>query len=157
MIHIAQPQTCATEIATDIQTASHTIRLLVYMAMRTDLSENCPINAIYAALELALARGADARIVLPSPHDRRQQGRTNGYFVTRMRDAGAQVRYTAISQLQHAKMIVIDNRLCWHMTSNLTAQAFTRNHEINLRILDPKHGIAAARRHQQIWDKSCQY
>lgn len=93
---------------------------------------------VIAVLLRCLARGVQVRLIaspqIPLEQDPNEPGRQS------LRDAGAQVRYLSTPYI-HAKMFIVDDRVAYLGSHNLTAASLDLNRELGLAVTDP-HVIA---------------
>lgn len=106
---------------------------------RIDLEEqSLQDEEVIAVLQRCLARGVQVRLIAspqtPLEQDPNEPGRQA------LRSAGAQVRYLSTPNI-HAKMFIVDDRVAYLGSHNLTTAALGFNRELGLAITDP-HVIA---------------
>lgn len=106
---------------------------------RIDLEEqSLQDEEVIAVLQRCLARGVQVRLISspqsPLEQDPNEPGRQA------LRSAGAQVRYLSTPNI-HAKMFIVDDRVAYLGSHNLTTAALDFNRELGLAVTDP-HIIA---------------
>ncbi|MGQ9666301.1 MAG: phospholipase D-like domain-containing protein [Anaerolineae bacterium] len=101
---------------------------------RIDLEEqSLQDEEVIAVLLRCLARGVQVRLI-SSPHSPLEQD-PNEPGRQRLRNAGAQVRYLS-SPYIHAKMFIVDDRVAYLGSHNLTTTSLDFNRELGLAITD---------------------
>lgn len=103
---------------------------------RIDLEEqSLQDEEVIAVLQRCLARGVRVRLIsspqTPLERDPNEPGRQA------LRNAGAQVRYLSTPYI-HAKMFIVDERVAYLGSHNLTASALDFNRELGLAVTDEK-------------------
>ncbi|MNF27591.1 Major cardiolipin synthase ClsA [compost metagenome] len=94
-----------------------------------------PDEAVSAALRLAVMRGVDVRILLPSRPDHRVVYAASSLFAFEAVRAGVRVfRYTP--GFMHQKVVLIDNEISAIGSANLDNRSFRLNFEIMLLTVD---------------------
>ncbi len=102
-----------------------------------------PDPAICAALELAVVRGVDVRILLPQNPDHRLVYLASFSYYHEMELAGVGI-YRYQPGFMHQKVILVDDQMASVGTVNLDNRSFHLNFEVSVLVVDESfaHGVA---------------
>lgn len=123
----------ASDVADDINAARQSVSLTALSVLPSSRSHFSAWGALWGALIAAPRRGCYVRVIVPMPspaHPATARNAAAGIIMTR---AGITVHLVHGPDLLHAKTILIDDRIAWVGSGNLTNAAATRNHEFWLR------------------------
>lgn len=139
----------AREMAWDCAQAQHTITIsaLSLHPPRNHLTTD--FGKLWQAWESAASRGVRVMFFLPAPCKAHPATGYNGSAARSAFDAGLSVRFVQATNLLHAKSAVIDGRIVWIGSGNMTAAAAHFNHEIYCRFESEEIAARIAAR----WDK----
>ena len=101
-----------------------------------------PGNRVVAALERAVARGVDVRLILDDdlPSDRHGAGLVNESTFALLADRGIPFRREHLEVTSHAKMIIVDGRHVLLGSHNWTAPSFFRYQETSCYLQSDEFG-----------------
>ncbi len=127
-----------------IHSAQEEIRLKAYLWTPSRLD-------VVEALKEAVRRGVRVRVLLEAEPS---GGRVDLTVYQALKEAGAEVRLTQPFRFVfvHEKSMVVDRRLAWVATANLTGSSFTANREYALILDDPKQVEEVARVFDADWE-----
>ena len=116
---VIQPEAGSARLVQAIDGAEKSLRMKVYLVTEDDVVD---------ALKRAAQRGVDTRVMIePNPEG---GGDTNRVAAAELAAAGVQVRDTPSAfRLSHEKSLVVDDRVAFIMTHNLTRSSFAKNRE----------------------------
>lgn len=120
----------------DIGQAQHSVSMAMYLFKSDVRSDAKGTMLVYAALTDAARRGVKVQVVLDE--DMSESSfitKENRLTAKRLRKAGAEVRLDTPKRRLHAKMTVIDSRIVYIGSHNLTYSALMRNNEASVRIV----------------------
>lgn len=95
-----------------------------------------PSKQIYNDLLSALDRGVEVTILVPKTPDHAFVKEASFPYLRKLLAKGANV-YEYVKGFYHAKIIMIDDRICDSGTANFDKRSFFLNHEINCYMFDP--------------------
>lgn len=127
-----------------IHSAQEEIRLKAYLWTPSRLD-------VVEALKEAVRRGVRVRVLLEAEPS---GGRMDIGVYQALKEAGVEVRLTQPFRFVfvHEKSMVVDRRLAWVATANLTGSSFTANREYALILDDPKQVEEVARVFDADWE-----
>lgn len=102
-----------------------------------------PDEGLIEALQSAVLRGVDARLVVSSVQDQRLVGLAQRSFYAEMLRAGVRI-FLYQGRLLHAKHVTVDDDMAMIGSSNVDIRSFTLNAEANL-IIYSRHEIGRIR------------
>lgn len=102
------------------------------------------------ALSAAARRGVDVRWVTDDEYGLEIDDEEGRLFPT-MEQAGVQVRADDRTALMHNKFIILDGRVVWTGSTNLTQNGFFRNNNNVLVIESPEAAAIYEREFQELW------
>ena len=116
---VIQPEAGSDRLVQAIDGAEKSLRMKVYLVTEDNVVD---------ALKRAAQRGVDTRVMIePNPEG---GGDTNRVAAAELAAAGVQVRDTPSAfRLSHEKSLVVDDRVAFIMTHNLTRSSFAKNRE----------------------------
>ncbi len=116
---VMQPDAGSARLVQAIDGAEQSLRMKVYLVTEDDVVD---------ALKRAAQRGVDTRVMIePNPEG---GGDTNRVAAQELAAAGVQVLDTPSAfRLSHEKSLVVDDRVAFIMTHNLTRSSFAKNRE----------------------------
>lgn len=119
---VIQPEAGSDRLVQAIDGAEKSLRMKVYLVTE---------DSVVDALKRAAQRGIDTRVMIePNPEG---GGDTNRVAAEELAAAGVQVRDTPSAfRLSHEKSLVVDDRVAYIMTHNLTRSSFTKNREFEV-------------------------
>ncbi|MBS4218866.1 cardiolipin synthase [Bacillus sp. FJAT-49711] len=94
-----------------------------------------PTEAIMASLEAALKRGVSITVLVPNTADHAIVKEASFRYLRRVLAGGGQV-YQFEKGFFHAKVIIVDGKICDIGTANFDRRSILLNHEINCYIYD---------------------
>ena len=94
-----------------------------------EMSDTQSENALIAAAK----RGVQVQLVLPAPSS---SSTGNSPDVTRLLDAGVQVRYSTTLYM-HAKLIIVDSKLAFTGSENFSSTSLDENRELGIVVSAP--------------------
>jgi phosphatidylserine/phosphatidylglycerophosphate/cardiolipin synthase-like enzyme len=147
-------QTSADNIAATIQASARTIDAMIYLVTAPPPHVTPPHARIVAALAQASIAGKRVRCILPAHDMRGPLQPTNDWFLTRADASGMDIRFSPRNNLQHAKMFIVDGHVTFHLTSNLTHAAFTKNSEVNVMVAGELHAWKCTQAFNDLWATS---
>lgn len=95
-----------------------------------------PRHWLISAIHGALLRGVKVRILIPRETDSQLIDRINRFYLSRFSALGAQCKMSEI--MNHAKVMIIDEKVATIGSQNLDAQSFDWNVESGIFFDDPK-------------------
>lgn len=95
-----------------------------------------PSKRIFQDLLAALDRGVEVTILVPQTPDHAFVKEASFPYLRTLISKGANV-YGYLKGFYHAKIIIIDDRICDSGTANFDKRSFFLNHEINCYMYDP--------------------
>ena len=119
----------------EIERAKGSIDLGMYLWKLTDSPRSKP-RQLLLALGRANRRGVKVRVVLEESGHDRDLNRTNRATAQLLEKEGIKVCFDSPKVTSHLKLAVIDNRLVFLGSHNLTQAALGHNHELSLLIED---------------------
>ena len=102
-----------------------------------------PDSQIMTALQLAVMRGVDVRIMLPGKPDHLLVWLSSFSFIKQVEPVGVKF-YRYEGGFLHQKVILVDDRIAGIGTANLDNRSFRLNFEITMVMVDREFGAAAA-------------
>lgn len=102
-----------------------------------------PDEALSAALRLAVLRGVDVRILLPSRPDHRVVYAASSLYALEALRAGVRV-FRYLPGFLHQKVMLIDQDICAIGSANLDNRSFRLNFEITLLTVDADFAVQVA-------------
>jgi cardiolipin synthase A/B len=95
-----------------------------------------PSKRIYNDLLSALDRGVEVTVLVPKTPDHPFVKEASFPFLRKILAKGGNV-YEYVKGFYHAKILIIDDRICDSGTANFDQRSFFLNHEINCYMFDP--------------------
>lgn len=123
-------------LAHDVIEARRSITLTSLSLLIPGASAGNPFAALFRCLVAAAARGVRVEIFLAAPSKAHPATAQNATMARRAHDQGVIVCLVPGPRLLHAKTALLDGRVAWAGSGNLTAAASTHNHEFFLRTCD---------------------
>ena len=118
--------------------AREEIVLAVYLFKTNGYRANYP-DRIVASLGEAAKRGVKVLVLLESTGDRDSFiERANRETAERLREAGVSVEFDQSSERTHIKMIVVDRRILFVGSHNMTNSGLKYNNEASLMVVSPR-------------------
>lgn len=146
------PQPCAADnIADAITHSRHSLWLMIYQTTAASDRRRGPAQHITDAIINAASRGVQVKALLARHDDNDPRARDNRAFATAIEHYGAKTRTIPSQSLMHAKLIMIDDYITFHLTSNLTNAAFNRNVEVNIFVASHLHAGRVRTRFDELW------
>jgi phosphatidylserine/phosphatidylglycerophosphate/cardiolipin synthase-like enzyme len=124
----------ASALAYDISQAEKSILIAALSGNAPTGKRAGPMAALWRELLAAPSRGVVARLVLPAPQTAHPATWANMTSATKAHAAGVHTVLIPGARLWHAKAAVIDDRIAWVGSGNLTDAAAVRNVEIWTRM-----------------------
>ncbi|MDD2319048.1 MAG: phospholipase D-like domain-containing protein [Geobacteraceae bacterium] len=117
-----------------IRESRSSIIVSCYLFKITNFPDNYP-RRIADELILARRRGIDVTVILERSRDKADfLNLENSSTATFLSRGGVDVRFDSLRKTSHAKVVVIDDRLVFLGSHNLTHSALSRNNELSVRI-----------------------
>ncbi|HEY6040604.1 MAG TPA: phospholipase D-like domain-containing protein, partial [Anaerolineae bacterium] len=137
------PETGAPIILKAIESAQKSIRLKMYLFTRDDVQD---------ALIAAARRGVDVRVLMELNPSGGQA--TNVVIFDAMKNTPVKFRWTSFDfRFSHEKSLVIDDKLAYIMTHNITASSFNTNREYGVIDTIPADVSEVIRVYEADWEK----
>ncbi len=126
-----------------LRSARSSVRLLMFELFEARPGD--PLDSLYRLLEQAARRGVTVRVLTEGgeAHLKGRVGPRNRQTLSRLQQAGVQVRIDQPGQTAHAKLLLVDDRWLLVGSTNWTYYALTHNLETNVLL---RGGLAV---HQQ--------
>lgn len=144
MIRLAE--NWAHEIAADCNAARSEITISSLSLSPPRAPSLAPMSALWRSWADAAARGVKVLIVLAAPCKIHPATAYNSGAAERAHAAGLAVRFVPQPRLLHAKSVLVDGRICWVGSGNMTTAAATHNHELYIRFESPEIAARIAAR-----------
>jgi phosphatidylserine/phosphatidylglycerophosphate/cardiolipin synthase-like enzyme len=136
MIHLAEHW--ATELAHDCTQADDTITISALSLQPPRHPNGLPFSVLWQSWLDAAARGVSVQFFLPSPSPIHPATARNATAARTAWENGMCTRFVPQPNLLHAKSVIIDTRIVWIGSGNMTTAAAHHNHEIYIRFLSPE-------------------
>lgn len=145
---IAMYENWAEPLAIDCSQASHKIQIsaLSFIPPRTDTLT--PFGLLWREWKNAVARGVLVDIVLAAQATHNAATLNNNTSAALAAQHGISCRFVPVARLFHAKTVIIDGRIVWIGSGNMTASAAHQNHEIYCRF----ESVEIAARIEKRWN-----
>lgn len=128
----------ASALLTALRESRSSILVSCYLFKITNFPGNMP-RRVAQELIRARQRGIAVTVILERSRDEKdflnRENRSTADFLARN---GISVRFDSVRKTSHAKVVVIDNRLLFLGSHNLTHNALSRNNELSVLIDSPK-------------------
>jgi phosphatidylserine/phosphatidylglycerophosphate/cardiolipin synthase-like enzyme len=119
-----------------VRDAQRSIDLVMYLWKITKSPKNKP-RQLVRALGEAHRRGVRVRVLLEDSGYGREINQANRETALLLEQEGIKVIFDSQAVTTHAKMVIIDGRLTYLGSHNLTQSAMGRNRELSLLVDDP--------------------
>lgn len=140
----------AAMLASDIDAADSHVTITALSALAPRASATIAQTALWRALADAAKRRITIAIGLAAPTLAHPATARNASTAATLIDIGIAVHMIAGHRLLHAKTALVDRRITWTGSGNLTAAAMNHNHELWMRTTDPAVASFVARWHASI-------
>ena len=126
----------------DISGAHDSIAIILYLFKTTDYRTALPDRLVHMLVQKC-GQGVDVSVLLNVDRDDTQHGRgdslndTNLHTAKYLKDNGIHVYLDSPRRTTHAKVIIIDKKIVYIGSHNLTQSALRYNHEVSVRIVSP--------------------
>lgn len=129
-------------LLSDLQQAKHSIIIVMYLFKISGRRSALP-DRIADVLREKHKQGLGITVILNM--DRKRAGyetadsvdQTNLATAKRLKDKGIEVDFDSSRVITHAKVIIIDGKIVYIGSHNLTQSALRYNHEVSVRIVSP--------------------
>lgn len=125
--------TWAEQMATDIAAARESITIASLSCILPTPKATGKWQELYSQWKEAAKRGLHVEIYLPSPHTQHPATRQNITAAKQLAEVGIHTRFVNPTKLLHIKTCVIDERVLWVGSGNMTGAAINHNHEAYIR------------------------
>jgi phosphatidylserine/phosphatidylglycerophosphate/cardiolipin synthase-like enzyme len=132
----------AHQLAADIAQAEHTVTLSALSLQPPRRVTDSGISALWESLVMASARRRRVRLILPASAKTHPATAGNNAAAGWANKYGMHTYLIALPRLLHAKTAMIDERISWVGSGNLTAAAANHNHEAWIRATGPETALA---------------
>lgn len=139
----------AQQMTLDSNEAEHSIIISAISLLPPRSKSTLPWPRLWASWVAASQRGVHVCFILPVPASQHPATWRNAQAAEAAYKEGIQTRWVPQPRLLHAKTLVIDEKLCYVGSGNMTAAAAHQNHEFYVRFEDQE----IARQIQQRWGK----
>jgi phosphatidylserine/phosphatidylglycerophosphate/cardiolipin synthase-like enzyme len=154
MVSLSPPETAGVRLLKDgdylpalleaVGQARSAIVLSAFFFRTTGTPPGLP-DRVLAAFEAAAGRGVQVTAILERGPEGDNVSRDNAATAERLRSDGIRVCLDAPERTTHAKLVVIDGRLLFVGSHNLTQSALKYNREVSVRIDSPRLAAEALR------------
>ncbi len=126
----------------DLSHAHESIAMILYLFKTTDYRMALPDRLVHMLVR-KYAQGVDVSLLLnvdrgDTPHGIGDNlNDTNLHTAKRLEDKGIHVYLDSPRRTTHAKVVVIDKKIVYIGSHNLTQSALRYNHEVSVRIVSP--------------------
>jgi phosphatidylserine/phosphatidylglycerophosphate/cardiolipin synthase-like enzyme len=128
----------ADSLLAGLRKARSSIIVSCYLFKITKFPDNIP-RRVADELIRARQRGVDVTVILEQSRDERDfLNRENRATAAILSQKGIAVRFDSLRKTSHAKVVVIDDRVVFLGSHNLTHSALSRNNELSVRIDSPE-------------------
>ena len=135
-----------------IRNAEKTIFISAFKMQPARAGKSIKLEALYRALELAVQKKVDVRILLNQIWGKNTIGKMNTLTAGQLKKKSIEVRTLARSRTIHAKLIITDNSKMIIGSHNWSDRSLSRNFEISVLINDPKIIMQAQHKFTHLWD-----
>lgn len=123
----------AREMAEDCRAAQTSITISALSMQPPRHPSPLPWGSLWQSWIAAAARGVRVTAFLAAPSAAHPATLQNSNAATFAHKHGLAVRFVPQPNLLHAKSCIVDSRLCWIGSGNMTAAAAHHNHELYVR------------------------
>ncbi len=141
-IDLLMDQAYYRSLTADLARAKHEITIVMYLFKLTGHESALP-NRIAGMLMDSHRRGVDVTVVLNLDQknnlykEEDDLNRTNLKTAKELEHRGIKVSFDSLHRITHEKVIIIDRRIIYIGSHNLTQSALKYNHEVSVRIVSP--------------------
>ena len=136
-ITLLQDYEYAPSLFDGLRSARRSIVCSFYLFKLTDSRSNLP-RRIADELIGASRRGVDVQVVLEATNRSRDRLNGDNYrTASYLSRGGVKVRFDSLRKTSHSKVVVIDHRILFLGSHNLTQSSLTHNREVSVRIDSP--------------------
>lgn len=118
--------------------ARSSVDILAYVVNFNLYKKSDKAHLIFLALKKISSAHLPVRFILDSPRIHKPNYHCNQFCTRRFKESGFLVRYLHSGSTQHAKLIIIDNRLVITGSHNLTTHSVVNKYDISLLIDTPE-------------------
>ncbi|MBU2590581.1 MAG: phospholipase [Nitrospinae bacterium] len=117
-----------------IKGADRDIHLSMYLFKTTNSKKNYS-NAIMQELLAAAQRGVEVEVILEKNGRKSDSlNKSNSFTADRLQKGGVKVRFDSLGKVTHSKLIVIDRKIVFIGSHNLSHTALSKSNETSLMI-----------------------
>lgn len=142
-----------------IRSAKSRVWVAMYVMSYSEESFRGAENALLRALDDRHRHGVDVRVILDASLEWNENtGRMDGSENDKnkkaydfLKERGIPVRYDALEQITHCKILVADDTVCVVGSSNWTYSALKKNVEVSVLLRSAGHNAELARLFGELW------
>lgn len=140
------------DLVEGLRAAQNSIHILAYNINGWSSS---PISDVFQTLREKAEAGVEVVVILEfgSSTDKRLAAMVMN-FAEQLNSSGIQVRYLQEYMIQHKKIVLVDDKLVWVGSANLTAAAMASNDEMSARTSAPQIVSAAKADYERLFHRS---
>ena len=136
-----------------IQAATFEINILSYNWSLKEWERNNSISILTREIIKASGRGVKVRAICNGENQKHPIMIANMRTVKRLRASHIDVKITRVTQIMHAKAIIIDGRLCFTGSHNLSCRSVTSNDEVSVLTESRELANEINKYFQLIWER----
>ena len=111
-----------------------------------------PDEALVKALELAVRRGVDVRVIIPRKSDQLLADLARSIYVQRIQDSGGHI--FLFNKMLHAKTTLIDDNCAFVGSANMDGRSLFLNYELGVCLYSPQDIIEIKNWFQSVFEES---
>lgn len=127
----------AYQVLLHLRKVSSSVDILSYVVNFNIYKRSDKANLIFSALKSLPFPHSAIRFILDKPRLHKPNYNCNKFSVRRFQEAHFNVRYLHSGDTQHAKLIILDQKLAIFGSHNFTTKSVISNYDISLLLDDP--------------------